>query len=191
MSSRIIDTLVMLLADQNSGKSNQIRSIFEEFELYHVYRGYPISRKIARKHYIHPDTDLFLRLSSWHEKGESYSDVKRDIKNGWVDERRRYKVLVPAQISATSKLVGGEDLFIQLFSDFEIRRAFAVWLSPNPNPNPASSSAFAISKRLAGFMSRRRHVSALSIDSSAAHPSANPTRNSINSRLLSDLLFRV
>ncbi len=187
MSLRMIDTLVMVLADQNSGKSNQIRSIFEEFELYHVYGGYPTSKKIARKHYVHPDTDLFLRLSSWHEKGESYSDVKRDIKNGWVDKRRRYKVLVPAQISATSRLVGGEDLFIQLFSDFEIRRAFAVWL----NPNPANSSAFAISKRLARFMSRRRHVSALSIDSSAAHPSANPTRNSINSRLLSDLLFRI
>lgn len=189
MSTRAIDTLVMILADQNSGKSNQIRSIFEEFELYHYANGYPTSKKIARKHYIHPDTDLFLRLSSWHEKGERYSDVKRDIKNGWADKRRRYKVLVPAQITATTRLIGGEDLFIQLFSDFEIRRAFAVWL--NPNPNPSGSSSFAISRRLARFMSRRRHVSALSIDSSAAHPSANPTMNSINSRLLSDLLFRV
>ena len=37
MSTRKIDTIVMIIADQNGGKSNQMRSIFEEFELHHVY----------------------------------------------------------------------------------------------------------------------------------------------------------
>ena len=187
MSTNRIDTLVMVIADQNGGKSNQIRSIFEEFELHHFYGGYPAPNRISRKYYVHPDMDLFLRLSSWHEKGESYRDAKRDIQNGYSEPRRRYKVLVPAQVTATNNLVGGEDLFIQLFSDFEIRRAFAVWLSPDRSMR----HTFGISQRLAAFLSTRRHVSALAIDSIAAHPSANPTMNSINSRLLSDLLFRI
>jgi len=187
MSTTTIDTLVMIIADQNGGKSNQMRAIFEEFELHHVYGGYPTSNNIARKYFVHPDMDLFLRLSSWHEKGETYTDVKNDIKNGYSEMRRRYKVFVPAQVTPTKSLIGGEDLFIQLFSDFDIRRGFAVWL----NPDRSNRQPFAISAKMAAFMSPRRHVSALAIDSLAAHPSADPTKNSINARMLADLLFRV
>jgi hypothetical protein len=177
----------MIIADQNGGKSNQMRSIFEEFELNHVYGGYPASNNIARKYYVHPDIDLFLRLSSWHEKNESYADVKNDIKNGYSDIKRRYKVLVPVQVTPTNSLLGGEDLFIQLFSDFEIRRGFAVWLSPDRSER----RTFGVSPKMAAFMSTRRHVSTLAIDSLASHPSAAPMTNSINARLLADLLFRV
>ncbi len=187
MSTTMIDTLVMVMADQNGGKSNQMRSIFEEFELHHAYGGYPTSNNIARKYYVHPDMDLFLRLSSWHEKGENYTDVKTDIKNGYSDMRRRYKVFVPAQVTPTKNLMGGEDLFIKLFADFDIRRGFAVWLSPDRS----ARQAFGISPTMASFMSSRRHVSALAIDSLAAHPSAAPATNSINARLLADLLFRI
>jgi hypothetical protein len=187
MSTRRIDTIVMIIADQNGGKSNQTRSIFEEFELHHVYGGYPTASMIARKYYVHPDIDLYLRLASWHEKKESYPDVKRDIENGYSDLRHRYKVLVPAQVTPTGNLIGGEDLLMKLFSDFDIRRGFAVWLSPDRS----SRQTFAISPQMATFMSTRRYVSALSIDSLAAHPSAAPATNSINARLLADLLFRV
>jgi len=187
MSTTLIDTLVMVIADQNGGKSNQMRSIFEEFELHNFYGGYPTSNNIARKYPVHPDIDLYLRLSSWHEKSENYATVKSDIKNGYSDLKRRYKVLVPAQVTPTNNLIGGEDLFIQLFSDFEIRRGFAVWLSPDRSQR----QAFGISPKMAEFMSTRRFVSALSIDGLAAHPSAAPTTNSVNARLLSDLLFRV
>jgi hypothetical protein len=183
-----IDTLVMILGERNSGKSNQIRSLFEEFELYdsHSPKGYPAANMIARKYEVHPDMDLFMRVSSWHEMKKSYSDVKRDIRNGYSDIRRRYKLFVAAQISATPKLIGGEELFIRLFSDFDVRRGVAVWLSPDRT----GSKPFALSRRFANFMSRRRHVSALAIDSLARHPSADPKKNSINSRLLADLLFR-
>jgi len=187
MSVTTIDTLVMVIADPNGGKSNQMRSVFEEFELHHFYGGYPTGDKIARKYYVHPDIDLFLRLSSWHERKETYADVKNDIKNGYSDVRRRYKVLVPVQVTPSSKLMGGEDLFIRLFSDFEIRRGFAVWLSPDRY----GRQPFGISPKMASFMSTSRHVSTLAIDSIAAHPSAAPTTNSINARLLADLLFRV
>lgn len=187
MSTTKIDTLVMIIADQNGGKSNQMRSIFEEFELHHFYGGYPAPNMIARKYYVHPDMDLLLRLASWHEKNDRYADVKCDIKNGYSDMRRRYKVLVPAQVTPTGNLIGGEDLFIQLFSDFVIRRGFAVWLSPDRE----GRQPFSISQKMAAFMSTRRYVSALAIDSLAAHPSAAPTTNSINARLLTDLLFRV
>jgi len=187
MSTTNIDTLVMVIADQNGGKSNQMRSIFEEFELHHIYGGYPTSNNIARKYYVHPDMDLFLRLSSWHEKNESYTDVKNDIMNGYSEMRRRYKVLVPAQVTPTKNLMGGEDLFIQLFADFDIRRGFAVWLSPDRS----ARQTFGISPTMATFMSPRRHVSALAIDSLAAHPSAAPATNSINARLLADMLFRI
>ncbi len=111
----------MVIADQNGGKSNQMRSIFEEFELHDVYGGYPTAHNIRHKYYVHPDMDLYMRLSSWHEKNETYTDVKSDITNGYSEMRRRYKVLVPAQATCTDKLLGGEDLFIQLFADFEIR----------------------------------------------------------------------
>lgn len=187
MPTNIIDTLIMIIADQNGGKSNQMRTIFGEFELYHFYNGYPAASKIARKYYVRPDIDLFLRLTSWHERNETYSDVKHDLQNGYSNTRRRYKVLIPAQVTATATLIGGEDLFIQLFSDFEIRRGFALWL----DPDRLSRRQFGISQNLATFMSTRRHVSALSIDSLAAHPSAAPSTNSINARLLTDLLFRV
>jgi hypothetical protein len=60
MSTTKIDTLVVIIADQNGGKSNQMRSIFEEFELHHCYTGYPRSNMIARKYYVHPDIDLFF-----------------------------------------------------------------------------------------------------------------------------------
>jgi hypothetical protein len=182
-----IDTLVLVIADQNGGKSNQMRSLFEEFELHHCYRGYPPSKNIARKYYVHPDMDLFIRLSSWHEKDDSYTHVKKDIRNGYSDSRRKYKVFVPAQVTATKRLMSGEDLFIRLFSDFDIRRGFAVWLSPDKKRR----QTFGISSTMAKFMSTRRHVSALAIDSVAVHPSAAPTTNSINARLLADLLFRV
>jgi hypothetical protein len=181
-----IDTLVMLIADQNGGKSNQMRSIFEEFELHHHYNGYPSANMIARKYHVHPGMDLLIRLSSWHEKGEGYSDVKNDISNGYIDYRRRYKVLVPAQVTATASLIAGEELFIRLHSDFEIRRSFAIWLSPDRS----NRSPFSLSAGFANFMSSRRHVSALAIDGLALHPSANPTNNSINARLITDLLFR-
>lgn len=187
MTTTKIDTLVMVIADQNGGKSNQMRSIFEEFELHHFYNGYPTSNNIARKYRVHPDMDLFLRLSSWHEKGDNYTDVKSDIKNGYSEMMRRYKVFVPAQVTATENLVGGEDLFIQLFADFDIRRGFAVWLSPDRS----NRQTFAISPQMVAFMSTRRHVSALAIDSLAAHPSADPATNSVNARLLADLLFRI
>jgi hypothetical protein len=187
MPTNKIDTLVMIIADRNCGKSNQIRSVFEEIELRHFHGGYPSSNMIGRKYHVEPDVDLFVRLSSWHEMKQGYRVVKREIGNGYLDIRRRYKVLVAAQVSATRKLMGGEDLFIRLFSDFEIRRGLAVWLSPNkPGVKP-----FKVSRKLAKFMSTRRHVSALSIDSAVAHPSANPQLNSINSRLLSDFLFRI
>ena len=55
MSTTKLDTLVMVIADQNGGKSNQMRSLFEEFELHHFYGGYPTSNNIARKYYVHPD----------------------------------------------------------------------------------------------------------------------------------------
>jgi hypothetical protein len=187
MPTTKIDTLVMIIADQQGGKSNQMRSIFEEFELHNFYNGYSIHNNIARKYYVHPDMDLYLHLSSWHERDESYMDVKKDIENGYSDVRRRYKVLVPAQVIPTANLIGGEDLFIKLFSDFEIRRGFAVWLSPDV----LHRQTFGISPAMAAFMSTRRYVSALAIDSLAAHPSAAPTTNSINARLLVDLLFRV
>ncbi len=47
MSTTKIDTLVLIIADQNGGKSNQMRSIFEEFELHHFHAGYPQSNMIA------------------------------------------------------------------------------------------------------------------------------------------------
>ncbi|HWG18680.1 MAG TPA: hypothetical protein VN678_12505 [Acidobacteriaceae bacterium] len=187
MSLPIIDTLVMLIADQNGGKSNQMRSIFEEFELSGKYGGYPKQNKIDHKYEVHPDIDLYLRLSSWHEKGQTYSQVKRDLRFGYSDGRRRYKVFVPAQVTPTDKLVGGEELFMRLFSDFEIRRGFAVWI----NPDRLGRTAFAISPEMAEFLSTRRHVSALAIDGRAAHPGAAPAKNSVNARLIADLLFRL
>lgn len=181
-----IDTLVMLIADQNGGKSNQMRSLFEEAELYGAYQGYPTSSNIRRWYEVAPDIELFMRLSSWHEKGEDYARVKADITGNRYNPRRRYKVFVPAQVTPTPTLVGGEDLFMKIVKDFEIRRAYAVWLSPDRS----GRTPFAVSPQLASFMSTRREVSALAIDSLAAHPSAAPQTNSINSRLLADLLFR-
>jgi hypothetical protein len=183
----VIDTLVMVIADQNGGKSNQMRSIFEEFELHHFHNGYPTANNIRHHYEIHPDMELFLRLSSWHEKNESYGDVKNDIQGGSLDPRRRYKVLVPAQVTGTTNLLPGDELFIRLFSDFEIRRGFAVWLSPDRS----SRTPFGVSPQMASFMSTRRYVSALAIDSLAAHPRQAPITNSINARLLADLLFRL
>ena len=177
----------MLIADQAGGKSNQLRSIFEEFELHHHHRGYPTTNMIAYKYYVHPDMDLYVRLSSWHEKGRSYNELKRNIANGHLNPRHRYKVLVPSQVTPTSKLGSGEDVFMQLHSDFNIRRSFAVWL----NPDRSRRVPFSLSPKFARFMSSRRHISALAIDGLALHPSAAPTTNSINSRLLCDLLFRV
>ncbi len=119
----------MVIADQNGGKSNQLRSIFEEFELHHIYTGYPLANNIRNRYKVHPDMELFLRLMSWHEAGSSYEDLVNDITNGHRDMRRRYKVLIPAQVNPTDRLESGEILFRRLFRDFHIRRGFAVWLS--------------------------------------------------------------
>lgn len=183
----LIDTLVLVIADQGSGKSNQIRSLFEEAELYGAYNGYPTSANIRRNYDVHPDVDLLVRLSSWHERGETYSQVKTDLRNSPSNSKRRFKVIAPAQVTATPKLMSGEDLFIRLHADFDIRRAYAVWLSPNAHNN---SPPFQVSAKLAAFLSVTRSASALSIDSQALHPSKAPAQNSINARLLADLLFR-
>jgi hypothetical protein len=58
MSTEKIDTLVMVIADKEGGKSNLIRAIFEEFELRHFYDGYPKAARIRRKYHVHPDIDL-------------------------------------------------------------------------------------------------------------------------------------
>lgn len=94
-----VDTLLMIISDKNGGKSNQLRTIFEEHELHAVYNGYPTSSNIARHYLVAPDIELFIRLSSWHEKGESYSNVRSDIIGGRQDPRRRYKVFVAAQVT--------------------------------------------------------------------------------------------
>jgi hypothetical protein len=181
-----IDTLVMLIADQNGGKSNQMRSVFEEPELWPQYEGYPKARNIRQTYDVHPDMQLYVRLSSWHEKKESYLRVKRDIRSGHTDPRRSYRVFIAAQVTATKKLIGGEELFMRLFDDFEIRRGFAIWVSPDRSDR----SPFRLTPQFARFMSTRRYVSALSIDGLALHPSAAPASNSINARLLADFLFR-
>ena len=186
MTTKKIDTLVMVIADQNGGKSNQIRSLFEEPELHQFYGGYPTAPNIARKYHVHPDMDLFVRLSSWHERGETYTTVKTDIANGYLDPRRRYKVVVPAQVTKTAKLVSGEELFIRLHQDFDIRRAYAVWL----DPDRSTRKPFQLSQTFANFLSGHRHASALAIDALALHPSAAPKTNTVNARLLADLLFR-
>lgn len=182
-----IDTLVMVIGDQSSGKSNQMRSIFEECELRHAYKGYPTSRRIKYQYNDHSGVQLLVRLSSWHERGQCYADVKMDIERGCADQCRRYKVFIPAQVAATKRLVGGEELFIKLFADFHVRRGVAVWLSPDS----MRRRPFEVSPAFAAFMSTRRHVSAMAIDSGALRPSENPTANSINARLLADLLFRI
>jgi hypothetical protein len=187
MPEIMIDTLVLVIADQNGGKSNQIRSIFEEFELHHFYNGYPRQKKIGQRYDVHPDIELYMRLSSWHETKHEYADVVADITRGHRDARRRYKVLVPAQVAATDILVGGERMFRRLCRDFAIRRAFAVWLSPDR----LNRTPFRVSAQMTRFMATRRWVSALSIDSHSAHPGAAPLTNSMNARLLADLLFRV
>ena len=182
----MIDTLVLVIADQASGKSNQIRSLFEEAELQSAYQGYPTSANIRRNYDVHPDMDLLVRLSSWHERDETYAQVRKDLQASHINPKRRFKVIAPAQVTATSKLMSGEDLFIRLHADFDIRRAYAVWLSPDVQ----SRSPFRVSPTMAAFLSKTRSASALSIDSLALHPSAGPTTNSINARLLADLLFR-
>lgn len=185
-----IDTLVLIIADQNGGKSNQMRSLFEEHELYHKYGGYPKGGNINRHYEVDPDMELFLKLSSWHETKKTYQDVKNDITSGKRHSDRRYKVFAAAQVtstlSPTGGLMGGEDLFIELFKDFSIRRGFAVWL----NPDRSVRTPFTISPKLSSFLSANRKASALAIDSLALHPSAAPAFNSINARLLADLLFR-
>lgn len=181
-----IDTLVMLAGDQNAGKSNQLRTIFEEPELYKFYGGYPQSSNIKRYYQVDPGMELFLRLSSWHEKGDDYQKVKRDIRRNHWDKTRRYKVLVPAQVTATPKLVAAELLFQRILHDFQVRRAFIVWLSPDRSNRHFGG----LSPSLAKFLSQHREASSLAIDSLALHPSASPSQNAINSRLLCDLLFR-
>lgn len=181
-----IDTLVLIIADQGSGKSNQIRSVFEEGELYDAYNGYPLSDNIRRNYPVHSDIDLLVRLSSWHERGETYSQVKADLKAGHTDPKRRYKVIAPAQVTATKNLISGEDMFIKMHTDFDIRRAYAVWL----HPNVAGGPPFRIGPTMATFLSATRSASALAIDSLALHPRIAPAQNSINARLLADLLFR-
>ena len=181
-----IDTLVMVIADQNGGKSNQIRSIFEEHELFEQYGGYPKQNKIARTYLVPPDSELFVQLASWHERGENYAKAKSDILHAQTDPRRRFKVLVPAQVTATASLPAGDELFIKLMADFKVRRGYAVWL----DPDRLSRRPFGLSTNFAAFLSKHREASALAIDGSALHPSAAPTTNSINARLLCDFLFR-
>jgi hypothetical protein len=182
----LIDSLVAIVADQNGGKSNQIRTIFEEGELYGEYSGYPQTNNIKRHYIVGSDTQLFLRLASWHEKGENYEDAKADIESGFRYPERRYKVLVPLQITKTDALEDGESVFRRLLTDFNCRRAFAIWLSPNRE----GTRVFQLTPTMARFLSKNRHASALAIDAAALHPSADPPANSINARLICDLLFR-
>jgi hypothetical protein len=181
-----IDTLVMLIADQNGGKSNQMRSIFEEPELHAVFGGYPHQTNIANRYLVGSDMELYIRLTSWHEADQGYAKVKKDIENNRGEPNRRYKVFVPAQVTRTAKLIAGPDLFKKIVADFDIRRAYAVWL----NPDRSARSPFVLDPGFAGWMSKHREAGALAIDGLALHPSASPAANSINARLLADLLFR-
>lgn len=181
-----IDTLVMVIADQNGGKSNQMRSIFQEPELHAVFGGYPHQRNIPDRYLVGPDIELYVRLTSWHEAEQSYAKVRSDITKNRHEPKRRYKVFVPAQVTRTAKLLAGPDLFTKIVTDFDVRRAYAVWL----NPDSSSRTPFALDPTFASWMSAHREVSALAIDSLALHPSISPAVNSINARLLTDLLFR-
>lgn len=181
-----IDNLVMVIADQNGGKSNQMRTVFEEPELYSIYHGYPLQRRIKERYLIKSDIELYLRLSSWHEKKENYEQLKGDIEKHHQEKDRLYKVFVAAQVSATDELVAGEEIFQNIVRDFDVRRGFAVWL----NPDRSERRSFEVSPSFASFMSTRKEISALAIDSLALHPSKAPKTNSINSKLFADMLFR-
>ena len=188
-----IDTLVVIFGDQNAGKSSQIRTIFEEFELHPFYGGYPTSSNIASRYLVGRDVELYVRLSSWHEKGEDYATLKSDLKSAQRCPDRRFKALIPLQVSPTHPngegakgLASGEDVFIQILKDFDVRRSFGIWLNPDRN----TRKPFTVGPKLATFMSKRPSISVLAIDSLALRPSVSPTMNSLNSRLLADLVFR-
>jgi hypothetical protein len=163
-----------------------MRSIFEEPELYHEFGGYPHQGNIANRYLVGPDIELYVRLTSWHEADQDYAKVRSDIQNNRQEPARRYKVFMPAQVTRTAKLIAGPDLFIKLATDFDVRRAFAVWL----DPDRSSRTPFALDPGFARWLSAHREASALAIDGLALHPSASPATNSINARLLTDLLFR-
>ena len=182
-----IDTVVAIISDKNGGKSNQIRSVFEEQELYSYYNGYPRQKSIRKIYDILPDIRLYLRLSSPHEMNENYDKIKNDIYKNAPKNNHRYKVIIPMQVTAAPKIAAGEEVFRELFSDFDIRRGCAIWL----NPDVSNRTPFTISRQMAEFMSTRRHVSVLAIDSYSVHPSVDPKKNSINSRIIADILFRI
>lgn len=182
----VIDTLVAVIGDRNSGKSNQIRSIFEEPPLTTFFGGYPPSPNIQRTYLVDPDIELYVRLSSWHERGENWSQIKNDLQTAQTTPRRRFKAIVPLQVSATQSLSAGEKVISRLISSFNIRRTYAVWL----DPAVSGQRNFAFSSSFLSILSTDRSISTLSINSAALHPSANPAQNAINARLLVDLLLR-
>lgn len=142
MKKYYIERALFIVGEQNSGKSKQLRSMFTDYRL---YGNIPDQKKLHATFTIGNKRDLYVRMTSPHEYGESPTEFHKKIED--AIDGGRWCIASPMQPSAYKQMPGIVDsvcLFSKHFSPERIRVCFifpdnATENSPQVNNTPAIS----------------------------------------------------
>ncbi len=128
---RVVERILLVAGAQNTGKSVQLRSMFQDPRL---GTGGHIPERGALpnqgRYPLSPFRSLYLRLMSPHEHGETLEQFLEDIEQH-TDSHHRWNVARASQIEAGGSMPGILDVVAALESRFEPERIRVAILSPN------------------------------------------------------------
>jgi len=130
MTQPYFERVLLVLGDPNTGKSVQLRSMFQHPRLGGTI---PTSRNIVTTYPLSQGRSLYLRLTSPHEMGESLQDFFNKIFAKATSGR--WCVAVPIQISATATMPDPPSVVSAIETQLAPERIRVCILSPDYNGN--------------------------------------------------------
>lgn len=134
-----VQRALFVVGEPNSGKSNQLRSIFRDARLGtggKIPRGQP---KLPETYRLSNECCLYLRLTSPHEMGESLNEFLRKtediIKRNTPQPGRRWVVYCALQPDAAKRMPGLVRICGAFLRRFNPERLRVVFLSPDRHGN--------------------------------------------------------
>jgi hypothetical protein len=126
-----IERILIVLGEQNSGKSKQIRGMLDNQRF--GYDGdFPETGKTATSFALSSNRRLYVRLTSPHEWEESFDQMSSKIieEASRFPPNTRWNAIIPMQISASRKLPGGLSLIDNILVELNPERIRYVVLNP-------------------------------------------------------------
>ncbi len=128
MASGWIERVLLVAGAQDTGKSTQLRSMFQD-PRFGTGCQIPTSRNVPETYALSPHRSLYLRLTSPHEWGETLTEFldKMEVKSA----DGRWVVASAVQVDAGNKMPALVDVVPALDKRFSPERIRVALLSPD------------------------------------------------------------